>query len=370
MMISPPASPHTHGNNSVGKIMLLVWLALLPASLMGIYTFGWPAFNLLIITTVAALAAEAWSLRMAGQPIKLTLGDGSALLTGWLLAMTLPPWAPWWIAVVGALFAILVGKQVFGGIGQNLFNPAMLGRVVLLIAFPLEMTTWVAPTLITSPEAPGFIDALAITFMGSAQIDSLSGATILGHVKTELSLGHAMETILPTVYSSGSAGIGSIRGSLGETSALLLLIGGLFLIGMRVISWHIPVAMLATLGGLAMVMNLINPDHYVGAPVHLLSGGAMLGAFFIATDPVGSPSTIRGQLIFGAGCGALIYIIRTWAGFPEGVAFAVLLMNAATPLIDHYVRPRIYGRSSNGTPLNYQKGQLARRLSNLQGEDK
>ncbi len=370
MIISPPASPHTHGNNSVGRIMLLVWLALLPASLMGVYTFGWPALNLFIITTVAALAAEAWTLKMAGQPIKLTLGDGTALLTGWLLAMTLPPWAPWWIAVVGALFAIIVGKQVFGGIGQNLFNPAMLGRVALLIAFPLEMTTWVAPVPLTSPEAPSFIEALAITFGAAPPIDSLSGATVLGHVKTELGLGHVLETILPTVYSSDAAGLGMMRGSLGETSALLLLLGGLFLLALRVISWHIPLAMLATLGGLAAVMNLIQPEQYLSAPVHLLSGGAMLGAFFIATDPVGSPSTPKGQLIFGAGCGALIYVIRTWAGFPEGVAFAVLLMNAATPLIDHYVRPRIYGRNSSGAPLDYQKGQLARRLSNLQGEDK
>ncbi len=370
MIISPPASPHTHGNNSVGKIMLLVWLALLPASLMGVYTFGWPALNLFIITAVTALAAEAWSLKLSKQPIKLTLGDGSALLTGWLLAMTLPPWAPWWIAVVGGLFAIIVGKQVFGGIGQNLFNPAMLGRVALLIAFPLEMTTWVAPVPLSSAEAPSFIDALAITFGGAAQLDSLSGATVLGHVKTELGLGHALEAILPAVYQVQDAGLGTIRGSLGETSALLLLLGGLFLLAMRVISWHIPVAMLATLGGLAAVMNLINPEHYLSAPAHLLSGGAMLGAFFIATDPVGSPSTIKGQLIFGAGCGALIYIIRTWAGFPEGVAFAVLLMNAVTPLIDHYVRPRIYGRNNRGEPLDYKNGQLARRLSNLKGEEK
>lgn len=365
-MITPPASPHTHGNNSVGKIMLLVWLALLPASLMGIYTFGWPTLNLLIITSVVAIASEAWSLKLAGQPVKLTLGDGSALLTGWLLAMTLPPWAPWWIAVVGAFFAIVVGKQVFGGIGQNLFNPAMLGRVALLIAFPLEMTTWVNTLPITSADAPSFIESLGITFGTSAQLDGMTGATVLGHAKTELGLGNNLATILPTIYSTDTSVLGYMRGSLGETSALLLLLGGLFLIAMRVITWHIPVAMLATLGVLATIMNLIAPEHYLSAPVHLLTGGAMLGAFFIATDPVGSPSTIKGQLIFGAGCGALIYIIRTWAGFPEGVAFAVLLMNSATPLIDHYVKPRIYGRSRSGDPIDYQRGRFAKRLSGYQ----
>jgi electron transport complex protein RnfD len=367
---APPSSPHTHGNNSVGRIMLLVWLALLPASLMGIYTFGWPTLNLLLITTAVALGAEAASLKLANQPIRPTLGDGTALLTGWLLAMTLPPWAPWWIAVVGALFAIVVGKQVFGGIGQNLFNPAMLGRVALLIAFPLEMTTWVAPVTLTSPEAPSFIEALRITFGGGSPVDSLSGATVLGHVKTELGLGHSVAEILSGSYDTGAAAMGVVRGSLGETSALLLLLGGLFLLGMRVISWHIPLAMLATLGGLATLMHQLDPQHYMDASVHLLSGGAMLGAFFIATDPVGSPSTPRGQLLFGAGCGLLIYVIRTWAGFPEGVAFAVLLMNAATPLIDHYVRPRIYGRSRDGEPLNYQQGRLARRLSTFSKGDK
>ncbi len=366
----PMASPHTHGNNSVGKIMLIVWLALLPASLMGIYTFGWPVFNLFLITTVTVLGAEVLALKLAAQPVRPTLMDGSALLTGWLLAMTLPPWAPWWIAVVGGLFAIVVGKQVFGGIGQNLFNPAMLGRVALLIAFPLEMTTWVTPMPITSAAAPSFIDSLVITFAGAEQIDSITGATVLGHVKTELGLGHGVAESLSGYYSSSDAGLGMMRGSMGETSALLLLLGGIVLLALRIISWHIPVAMLGTLALLATIMSLLDPHHYLPASVHLLSGAAMLGAFFIATDPVGSPSSVKGQLIFGAGCGLLIYVIRTWAGFPEGVAFAVLLMNSATPLIDHYVRPRIYGRERSGAPLDYQKGQAARRLSSYQGEDK
>ncbi len=359
------ASPHTHDSNSISRIMLLVISALMPATIMGIYLFGWPAFNTLLITIISALLAEAWALKIMKLPIKTTLLDGSALLTGLLLALSLPPWAPWWIAVLGAFFAIVVGKHFFGGLGQNLFNPAMVGRVVLLISFPLEMTTWVSPSPINSMNSPSFIDSLIITFGNSPLIDSVSGASVLGFVKTELGLGKELTDILPTVFNPVNAGLGLSHGSLGETPALLLIFGGVFLIYTRVITWHIPLSMLLTLGVMAEVMHQVNPQLYSGATTHLLSGAAILGAFFIATDPVGSPATIKGQLIFGAGCGLLVYIIRTWAGFPEGVAFAVLLMNAGTPLIDHYIKPRIYGRNSQGQPLDYQSGGFARRLEKL-----
>lgn len=367
----PLASPHTHQPISIGGIMLQVWLALLPASLFGIWLYGWPAFNLLLITTVAALAAEALGQRVAGRPVLPSLKDGSALLTGWLLAMTLPPWAPWWVAVIGALFAIIIGKQVFGGLGQNLFNPAMLGRVALLIAFPLELTTWVAPQPLFSANAPGFIDSLRITFAGVGTlpggIDAVSGATVLDGIKTELARGAELGVVLPDYYHAGDALLGQMGGSLGETSALLILLGGLYLILRGHISWHIPAAMLGTVALLATLFHLHDPLRFADAGVHLLSGGLMLAAFFIATDPVGSPASRRGQLIFAAGIGALIYIIRTWGGFPEGVAFAVLLMNAATPLIDHYLRPRVYGRGRDGKPLDYQRGRFARRLKKQQG---
>ena len=363
----PSPSPHTHGTLNVSQVMLTVWLALLPATLYAIYLFGWPVLNLFLLTAATALIAEAATLRLAGKEVRPGISDGSGLLTAWLLAMTLPPWAPWWIAVVGAIFAVVVGKQVFGGIGQNLFNPAMLGRVALLIAFPLEMTTWVSPQPLFSSAAPGFIDSLAITFIGVPNLDAVSGATVLGHMKTELGRGLPLSEILPGFFSIGQGALGEMRGSLGETSGLLILLGGLFLLLRRIISWHIPVAMLGSVAVLATLMHFISPDRYADAMVHLLSGGLMLGAFFIATDPVGSPSTPRGQLVFGAACGALIYIIRTWAGFPEGVAFAVLLMNAATPLIDHYFRPRIYGRDRDGNPLDYTQGKFARRLGRYQG---
>jgi len=353
-MTIPIAGPYTHEKTSVSRTMGLVILALIPATLFGLGQFGWPAIFLFLVTIFAALLAEAFSLAIARKPIRPFLWDGSALLTGWLLAMTLPPWAPWWIGVVGALLAIIIGKQVFGGIGQNLFNPAMVARVALLISFPLEMTLFTSPVPLWSANAPGLGESLAITFgQGAMQVDAMSSATVLGHFKTELARGIAMPQAADSTDSLLNLALGMNAGSLGETSALLILLGGLFLLYKRIITWHIPVAMLGTLALLAGVFHLLNPQQYVGPLVHLCSGAAILGAFFIATDLVTSPVSVRGQLIFGAGCGGLVYVIRTWAGYPEGVAFAVMLMNACVPLIDHYLKPRIYGRDRKGEPLNY-----------------
>jgi len=346
------AAPHTHGKNSVSRIMLIVILCLLPATMLGVYQFGWPAFNILVITVVSALAAEALCLWIAAKPITLYLKDGSALLTAWLLAMTLPPWTPWWIAVFGAMFAIIIGKQIFGGIGQNVFNPAMLARTALLVSFPVEMTFWVAPHPLFSQNSPSFLEGLSITFFGVPSMDAVSSATVIGHLKTGFTLDHSVaESLASSNFSSMTHSIGSVSGSLGETSALLILLGGLVLLALRIITWHIPVAMLGSVAILATAAHAINPQHYPDAAFHLLSGGLMLGAFFIATDLVTSPNTKLGQIIFGAGCGTLVFVIRSWGAFPEGVGFSVLLMNAATPLIDHYIRPRIYGRTRKGDPL-------------------
>ena len=346
------SGPYTHAKASVRRTMGLVLLALLPATAFSLYWFGWPAIFLFLVTVVSALIAEAVCLRIAGKPIKPYLLDGSALLTGWLLAMTLPPWAPWWIGVVGALIAIVVAKHVFGGIGQNLFNPAMVARVALLISFPLEMTLFTTPTPLLSANDPGLLGSLAITFGGAANMDAVSSATTLGHVKTELSRGLTLDQI-DTLHTPWQLTWGDASGSMGETSALLLLLGGLFLLLKRVISWTIPVAMLGTLIIVAGTFHLIDPTRYLDPLTHLLSGAVILGAFFIATDLVTSPVSVRGQILFGAGCGLLVYVIRTWAGYPEGVAFAVILMNACTPLIDHYFKPRIYGRDRKGEALEY-----------------
>lgn len=326
------SSPHTHSGKSVQNTMLLVMLALAPATIFGLYLFGLPAISLFFITILGCVLAEAMALKIMGKPVGKYLSDGSAILTGWLLAMSLPPTAPWWLGLLGAFLAIIIGKQVFGGIGQNLFNPAMVARVALLISFPLEMTTWVT-------------------------VDGMSGATTLGHIRTETGQGHTLPSFADSLPSVSDMGLGMIGGSMGETSAVLLLLGGLFLLWKRIITWHIPVSLLGTLLLLAGVMHAINPDVYPGVEVHLLAGATLLGAFFIATDLVTSPVSVTGQLIFGAGCGLLVYVIRTWAGYPEGMAFAVMLMNALTPLIDHYFRPRIYGRDRKGEPLNYASGE-------------
>jgi len=350
------AGPYAHEGASVSRTMGLVMLALLPATLLGLWQFGWPAILLFLITIAAALAAEAASLAVASKPIRPFLMDGSAVLTGWLLAMTLPPWAPWWIGVVGSLIAIVVAKQVFGGIGQNLFNPAMAARVALLISFPLEMTSFVSPQPLFSATSPGFLEGLAITFRGASagtDFDAVSSATVLGHLRTELGQGHTLSHVFPDGFGAVSGAVGVISGSMGETSAVLILLGGLFVMYKRIISWHIPLAMMGALVLLASLLHLCDPEHYAGPLFHLLSGATLLGAFFIATDLVTSPVSTRGQLIFGAGVGLLVYVIRTWAAYPEGLAFAVLIMNACTPLIDHWVKPRVYGRDRKGEPLDY-----------------
>jgi len=331
--------------------MALVILALLPATLFGLYQFGWPAIFLFTVTVAATVGFEALALMAAGKPVRVTLMDGSALLTGWLLAMTLPPWAPWWIGVVGGALAVLLGKQVFGGIGQNLFNPAMVARVTLLISFPLEMTRWVMPQPMFSSGAPGFLEGLAITF-GNRSYDAFTGASLLGHVRTELGRGEHLDAAL-SAFDPLSALFGTVPGSLGETSAVLLVAGGLWLIAKRIIGWEIPVSLVGTIAVLATTMHFVDPARYAPAHYHLLAGATMLAAFFIATDPVTSPVSRQGQILFGAGVGLLIYVIRTWGGYPEGVAFAILLMNAATPMIDHYLKPRIYGRDRRGKPLEY-----------------
>ena len=351
LTIAPPTAPHSLSANSVSRIMLTLLGTLAPATLFGFWLYGWPAMFLWIVTVLSALLGEAACMRLAGNKALPSLFDGSALVTGWLLALSLPPWAPWWIGAVGGLFATVLAKQVFGGLGYNLFNPAMVARVFLLISFPVQMTVWIAPMPITAAAAPGFHEGLLI-FLGSIpKLDAVSSATLLGFAKTELARGtdllHSLIGSAPGISLSGAR-----AGSLGETASLLIAAGGVVLLYTRIITWHIPAAMLAGIAIPALIGNAINPARCLDATSHLLSGGAMLGAFYIATDYVTSPNTKPGQLLFGFGCGFLTYVIRTWGGYPEGVAFAVLLMNALTPVIDRYLRPRILGRNWRGAPLD------------------
>lgn len=340
----PPSAPHVHSSASVPRTMRAVIIALTPAALFGVYLFGWPAANLIVVAILSCVLAEAGCAALAGRPVGATIADGSAVLTGLILALCLPPWAPWWIATAGGAFAIVVGKQVFGGLGQNVLNPAMLARVALLLSFPVEMTAWVTPQPWPAAGGPGFIEGLAITFGSMPIPDALTSATALAPLRSATGgVGEA--------GSVAGLALGLAAGSLGETSALLLLAGGLWLVARRIVPWQIPFAMLATLALLATVFHLADPQRFASPLLHLVAGGAVFCAFFIATDPVGAPVTATGRLIFGAGVGALVFAIRTWGGYPEGVAFAVLLMNAATPLIDQYVRPRRYGRTRSGAPL-------------------
>ena len=347
------ASPHAHGGGAVSTVMRRVMAALTPATIFGLWLFGWPAINLFFITLGSCLFFEFLSQRLMG--IKPTLGDGSALLTGWLLALTLPPWAPWWVGVVGGFIAIVIGKQVFGGLGQNLFNPAMVARVALLVSFPLVMTQWVAPQPLFSPSSPGFVEGLRITLSSPQVPDAIASASVLGHAKTELSRGLDLLQAFSAPSAPTPSAVGMRAGSLGESAVLLLLAGGLWLFFSGVIGWQIPVGVLAGIAVPAAIGHAIDPGHYLSATDHLLAGAAVLGAFFIATDYVTSPNTAAGQLVFGLGIGLLTWIIRTWGGYPEGMAFAVLIFNALTPVIDRYLKPRILGRRRDGRELDLVK---------------
>nr|MBL8411982.1 RnfABCDGE type electron transport complex subunit D [Dechloromonas sp.] len=349
----PIASPHAHGGNSVTSTMFRVQMALVPATLYGFWLFGWPSFFLWLLTILSCLGFEALSLKLMGVTrIKRTLFDGSALLTGWLLAMTLPPWAPWWVAIVGGFIAIVIGKQVFGGVGQNVFNPAMVARVALLVSFPLPLTQWIMPLPLNTVAAPDFIHGLQIFLGNQAMPDAMASASLLGHTKTELARGIDLLHSLSGEHGALFSLIGTRAGSLGESASLLILAGGLYLLASGIITWHTPVAVLAGLAIPAAIGHAVDPAHYLSVSSHLLSGAAMLGAFFIATDYVTSPNTGRGQIVFGLGIGFMTWVIRTYGGYPEGMAFAVLLMNALTPVIDRFVKPRILGRDRKGKPLD------------------
>jgi len=346
------SSPHAHGGDSIRMIMLTVILALLPAAGVSVYLFGWMAVLLIVTCMLTALITEALCLKWMGRPVS-TLLDNSAVLTGLFLALTLPAATPWWMAVLGSVFAIVLGKQLYGGLGYNIFNPALSARVILLISFPLNMTTWIVPMSAMGAIEPAlnlydFSTCATLFFAGPAALqlgfDAISMASPLGYIKTEATLGVPVADALHAYhYSYLDAFLGFEAGSIGETSALALLIGGIFLLARHSITWHIPFSYIVTVLLLAGLFNALNPDQFAPPLFHFFAGGLILCAFFMATDPVSSPVTPMGQVVFGIGCGVITWSIRTWGGYPEGAMFAVLLMNCAVPLIDHYFRPRVYG---------------------------
>lgn len=336
------SSPHViKPGGSVSAIMFRVLAALVPAIVAYVYFFGPAILVNLTLASLTALAAEGAMLQLRGYPLRPFLSDGSALLTAWLLALSIPPMAPWWLIVVGVLFAIVIGKHLYGGLGNNLFNPAMLGFAVLMISFPSHMTHWLTPTAMPH-EALDFGQIMNYYF-GQAlpagmKLDAVTTATPLDTLKTQLSLQHTVGEVWRD-YPIFSA----LSGKGTEVIAGLYLLGGLFLLQQRIITWHLPVAFLGTLVVTAALFQMADSARYASPMFHLFAGGAMLGGFFIVTDYVTGPTTPKGKLIFGCGAGFLVYVIRVLGGYPDGVAFAVLIMNAAVPLIDAYTQPKVFG---------------------------
>ena len=323
------SSPHKTGTDSVPSIMYGVIIAMLPACAAACWFFGIRALFVLLGCAFGCVALEFGILRMrmrADQAWRSAL-DGSALITGILLALNLPASSPWWLVLVGCVVAMGLGKHSFGGLGQNPFNPALVARVFLLLSFPSQMTTWTDPV-------PKF------TFM---DLDAITGATPLGIVKTD-----GVAALLAAGVDWFQLFVGNMGGSLGEVSVLALLLGGGYMLARRIISWHIPVSYIGVVLALTGVMWLIDGEKYANPVFHLLTGGLMLGAFFMATDMVTSPVTARGMLIFGAGCGLVTAVIRLFGSFPEGVSFAILIMNGFVPLIERRTRPRKFGEVRPG----------------------
>jgi electron transport complex protein RnfD len=341
MILNTPSSPHIHSGINVTGMMLRVMLALVPAIIANIWFFGWGLLINILVAIVTALIVEAVMLKMRQRPISPFLTDGSAALTGILLAFCIPPMAPWWIIILGVAFAIIVAKHLYGGLGYNPFNPAMVGYVMLIISFPLEMTAWTPPNIANQLEI-GFIDTGNIIFLREfpyfLSMDALTMATPLDTVKTELGLNLTVSEIV-----RGNAIYGDFAGVGWEWIGNWIFLGGIWLIYKRTISWQIPFALMGSLFVISAFFFMLDPDIYPSPMFHLFGGATLLAAFFIATDPVSASTTPLGRIYYGAGIGILIYIIRTWGSYPDGVAFAVLLMNMAAPTIDYYTQPRVFG---------------------------
>ena len=333
------SSPHILQPASVRGVMIKVLIALLPGIAAYVWFFGAAILLQIALASVTALVAEAIMLRLRDKPVMLYLGDGSALVTAWLVALTFPPIAPWWLTVLGVLIAIVVAKHLYGGLGQNPFNPAMVAFCAMIVAYPQLMSQWPRSGFNTLEPM------LHAIFFSDRQLDALVMATPLDALRTILRDPEQRATIAGILgLSEHAATFGNIGGHGWEWVAGGYLLGGLWLLQQRVITWHVPVAFIATLALIAGIFNSINPAYFVGANFHLFTGGAMLGAFFIATDPVSGCTTPLGKLIFAAGAAALTWIIRSFGGYPDGMAFAILLMNLLVPLIDMNTQPKVFGR--------------------------
>lgn len=325
-LLTISGSPHVHTNESVRKIMYSVFYAMIPAMLVSFYFFGLDAVRVMAISVIACVLIEYLIQRYLIKG-DLTINDGSAIVTGVLLAFNVPTNLPTFIIIIGAIVSIGIAKMAFGGLGKNPFNPALVGRVFLLISFPVQMTSWPVPT-------PNFPTALA---------DVITGPTPLGLLKESVRAGQTVDQVMSHLPGYLDLMIGNQGGSMGEMSAIALLLGAAFMFFRKVITWHIPVAYLVSAMGFSAIMWAVDPVHFANPLFHLITGGLMLGIFYMATDMVSSPMSSKGMIVYGVGCGVITMVIRFWGGYPEGVSFAILIMNAFAPLINNAFKPARFG---------------------------
>ena len=358
MLFKTASSPHQNQAITVDQVMRKVLLALIPGTIAAIIFFGWGVLIHIVIASITALVCEALMLMLRNRPVRPYLTDGSAIVTACLLALALPQLAPWWLTVIGTAFAIIFAKHLYGGLGFNPFNPAMAGYVVVIISFPREMTQWVPP-LIEGYTHLNFIETFKLIFTGIApdrfSWDAITMATPMDTLKVQLGL----ELSINDIHQHKTYGplFGSLSGVGWEWINGLFLASGIWLAYKRLIDWRIPAGVLGMLFFLSNSFALYDYASFTPPSFHLFSGGIMLGAFFIATDPVTASTTRKGRWLYGMGIGLLIFIIRTWGGYPDGIAFAVLLMNMAAPLLDYYTMPRAYGHQWYEIPGYHKEDQ-------------
>ncbi|MFP8966325.1 electron transport complex subunit RsxD [Pokkaliibacter sp. CJK22405] len=336
-------SPFTRQQLSTAQVMQAVMIAMVPGIATLIWMFGWGSLVQIALGTLTALLCEGIIMYLRKRPVSFYLKDSSALVTAWLLALSIPPYAPWWLIVIGTAFSIIFAKQIYGGLGYNPFNPAMVGYALLLVALPVPMTQWTTPA--TAMTSPDFMTGLHYIFEGSLLLpDAITSATPLDVVR------HKGATSIAELWQQNTSLVSIWPAWIWLSLAWVL--GGLYMLYRRIITWHIPVALVASLAITSGVYYLMNPGHHASPVFHLMAGATMFGAFFIATDPVTAATSNKGKLIYGAGIGVLLFVIRTWGNYPDAIAFSVLLMNLAAPFLDYYTQPRTYGhrRAKRGLP--------------------
>lgn len=343
----PTNSPYLRQPASVQLVMLKVMLALIPGIGVYIHFFGWAIVVQIAIASTTALIAESAMVAARGRPVRQYLSDGSALVTAWLIALSLPSIVPWWMTVLAVLIAIVIAKHLYGGLGQNPFNPAMVAFATMIVAYPQFMSQW--PSAGTADFA---VQWQAI--FGDRQLDAMVMATPLDTLRTALHTPGAEATVASVLANKTTYGMFGGRGW--EWVALAYLLGGLWLIQQKVITWHIPAAFIAVFGAIAALTHWYDPTQFAGAGFHLFSGGAMLGAFFIATDPVSASTTPKGKLIFAGSIALIDWIIRVYGAYPDGIAFSTLLMNLCVPLIDMHTQPKVFGHKGKQPKTQQAEG--------------